>query len=112
MLSPGTLLQNRYCIKRHLARGGMGTVYEAEAIHLGRTPVAVKETFFTSDWLHEQFEREAAMLARLRHAALPKVIDHFTEATGQFLVMEFIPGEDLLDVLERQLKQHGAPFHW
>jgi serine/threonine protein kinase len=112
MLSPGTLLQNRYCIKRHLARGGMGAVYEAEAIHLGRALVAVKETFFTSDWLHEQFEREAAMLARLRHAALPKVIDHFTEATGQFLVMEFIPGDELLDLLEQQLKQHGAPFHW
>jgi serine/threonine protein kinase len=112
MLSPGTLLQNRYRIKRQLAQGGMGAVYEAEAVHLGRALVAVKETFFTEAWLREQFEREAATLARLRHSALPKVTDHFTEDGGQFLVMEFIPGDDLLKLLERQVKQHGAPFHW
>ncbi|MGH9831944.1 MAG: hypothetical protein ACREBD_05915 [Blastocatellia bacterium] len=46
MLSPGTVLQKRYRIKRLLAQGGMGAVYEAEAVHLRNAPVAVKETFF------------------------------------------------------------------
>ena len=112
MLTAGTLLQNRYRIKRKLAEGGMGAVYEAEAVHLGRAQVAVKETFFAEEFLREQFGREAATLARLRHPALPKVTDHFSEGAGQFLVMEFIPGQDLLDLLTEQVKTHGAPFAW
>lgn len=47
MLSPNTLLQNRYRIKRAIAKGGMGMVYEAEATHLDNTTVAVKQTFLT-----------------------------------------------------------------
>ena len=88
MLSPGVILQQRYRIKRLLARGGMGAVYEAEAVHLRNAIVAVKETFFYEDRLslREQFEREAATLARLRHPALPQVKDHFIEGGGQFLV--------------------------
>lgn len=112
MLANGTLLQNRYLIKRPLAQGGMGTVYEAEAIHLGHAPVAVKETFYAQDWLREQFQREASMLARLRHDALPRVSDHFLEGPGQFLVMEFIPGEDLDGILSEKLKNENSPFEW
>ncbi|MBS1787056.1 MAG: protein kinase [Acidobacteria bacterium] len=112
MLANGTLLQNRYLIKRPLAQGGMGAIYEAEAIHLGHAPVAVKETFFVQDWLREQFQREASMLARLRHPALPKVSDHFVEDAGQFLVMEFIPGEDLEKLLESHIEEQGTPFDW
>jgi formylglycine-generating enzyme required for sulfatase activity/serine/threonine protein kinase len=104
MLSNGTLLQQRYRIIRLLARGGMGAVYEAEAVHLGNAPVAVKQTFYSERQriLREQFEREAAMMARLRHPALPKVSDHFVEGGEQFLVMEFIPGADLFALLNER----------
>src|SRR5215475_9780250 len=104
MLANGTLLQGRYRIIRLLARGGMGAVYEAEAVHLGNATVAVKQTFYSEQQriLREQFEREAAMMARLRHPALPKVSDHFVEGGGQFLVMEFIPGADLFALLNRR----------
>ncbi len=86
----------------------MGAVYEAEAVHLGNAQVAVKQTFFNDQQrkLREQFEREAATLARMRHPALPRVSDHFVEGGGQFLVMEFIPGDDLLGLLNRR----GSPF--
>jgi DNA segregation ATPase FtsK/SpoIIIE-like protein len=116
MLSPGKVLQQRYRIKRLLAQGGMGAVYEAEAIHLRNAPVAVKETFFNDfsnekqEKLREQFKREAATLARLRHPALPQVKDHFVEDDGQFLVMDFIPGDDLDTLLEQHLKEKNEPF--
>jgi formylglycine-generating enzyme required for sulfatase activity/serine/threonine protein kinase len=108
MLANGMLLQERYRIIRLLARGGMGAVYEAEAVHLGNAPVAVKQTYYNEQQLalREQFEREAATMARLRHTALPRVSDHFVEAGGQFLVMEFIPGDDLFALLTRR----GRPF--
>jgi serine/threonine protein kinase/formylglycine-generating enzyme required for sulfatase activity len=104
MLANGTLLQERYRIIRLLARGGMGAVYEAEAVHLGNTPVAVKQTYYNEQQrtMREQFEREAVTMARLRHPALPKVSDHFAEGGGQFLVMEFIPGDDLFALLKRR----------
>src|SRR5215475_9018568 len=112
MLSPGIVLQKRYRIKRLLAQGGMGAVYEAEAVHLRNVPVAVKETFFNEDQkkLREQFEREAATLARLHHPALPQVKDHFIEGGGQFLVMDFIDGDDLGNLLDQRLKKKGEPF--
>src|SRR5262245_39634751 len=92
----------------------MGAVYEAEAVHLRNATVAVKETFFSEDRqsLREQFEREAGTLARLRHSALPQVKDHFIEGGGQFLVMDFIEGDDLGALLDRRLKDKGEPFEF
>ena len=79
----------------------MGTVYEAFDKRLD-TIVALKETHFSDEVLSKQFEREARLLARLHHAALPRVIDHFSESGGQFLVMNFIAGEDLSEMLQRR----------
>ena len=105
MLASDTLLQNRYLVVRPIGKGGMGAVYLAKDQRL-RSTVALKETFFEDESMRKAFEREAALLANLRHPALPRVIDHFTEDQGQFLVMEFIPGEDL----EAMLKAKGGAF--
>jgi len=105
MLAPNTLLQNRYLIVRSIGHGGMGAVYLARDERLAHT-VALKETFFTDERLRKAFEREARLLAHLRHPALPKVTDHFDEDGGQFIVMEFISGDDL----EMLLAQRGRPF--
>lgn len=83
----------------------MGAVYEAVDQRLSRT-VALKETLVETDDLRRAFEREAQLLANLRHPVLPKVIDHFREGEGLFLVMEFIQGADLGALLE----QRGGPF--
>ena len=99
MLATGTILQNRYEIIKPIGQGGMGAVYLARDQRLGNT-VALKETFFLDTLLLAAFEREARLLAGLRHAALPKVIDHFGDTDGQFLVMEYIPGEDLQELLQ------------
>ena len=101
MLTPETVLQGRYRIVRQLGQGGMGAVYEAIDQRLDTT-VALKETLFADERLRKQFEREARLLARLHHPALPRVSDHFSEDDGQFLVMQFIPGDDLSEMMTRK----------
>ena len=101
MLTPETVLQGRYRIVRQLGQGGMGAVYEAVDQRLDTT-VALKETLFADERLRKQFEREARLLARLHHPALPRVSDHFSEGDGQFLVMQFIPGDDLSEMMTRK----------
>jgi serine/threonine protein kinase len=100
-LTPGVVLQNRYRIIRWLAKGGFGAVYLAEDVTLQRKCV-VKENLDLGADATEQFEREALILASLHHSNLPKVGDYFRlSGQGQFLVMDYIEGEDLQAMLER-----------
>ncbi len=101
MLAPDTLLQGRYVVIRPLGQGGMGAVYEATDRRFGRT-VAIKQAFYSQNSLGRAFEREARLLNDLRHPALPVVIDYFTEGSGWFLVMDFVPGDDLASRLRAQ----------
>ncbi len=105
MIAPNTLLQNRYLVLNQIGQGGMGAVYIATDQRFGST-VALKETFFTEAGLRKAFEREARLLNHLRHPALPRVSDHFVEDEGQFLVMEYIAGDDLAE----KLKERGGAF--
>ncbi len=105
MLHPGSLIFQRYQIVRLIGRGGMGAVYEAVDRRL-RNTVALKQMLGDAPENAEAFEREAQILAALRHPALPKVIDYFRDGAGRYLVMEFFPGADLAALLAR----HGGPF--
>jgi serine/threonine protein kinase len=100
-LEKGNLLYGRYRIESILGRGGMGSVYQALDENLG-IQVAVKENLFTTEEYARQFRREATILASLRHANLPRVTDHFVIAgQGQYLVMDFIDGEDLRSRIDK-----------
>jgi len=108
----GQILQGRYRILRQLGQGGMGAVYLAEDLRLG-SRCAVKES--TPDpsaspqalaQLRQQFQLEARVLASLNHPNLPKVTDYFSEAGNEYLVMEYVEGEDLANALAR----HGKPL--
>src|SRR5947208_2389719 len=103
MIQPGKVLQQRYRIDKQIGQGGMGAVYVATDERFGST-VAIKETLCMDENFRKAIEREARLLNSLKHAALPRVSDHFLEDEGQFLVMEFIPGEDLNFILERDNK--------
>lgn len=100
MLEAGKILQDRYRIEKQIGQGGMGAVYVAVDRRFGST-VAIKETLFLGENFEKAFEREARLLNSLRHPALPNVRDYFTEEHNQYLVMEFIPGEDLSEKLEK-----------
>lgn len=100
-LEKDTLIHNRYRIVDILGQGGMGSVYRAIDENLG-VSVALKENLFTTDEYARQFRLEAVILANLRHPNLPRVSDHFVMGDqGQYLVMDFIEGEDLRYRMER-----------
>ena len=103
MLEIGTQLQGRYVIEEQIGQGGMGAVYLAVDQKFSVTNrVAIKETFYETPELAEAFEREARLLNSLHHPILPHVSDYFTEGGGSFLVMEYIEGEDLSQILKRE----------
>jgi serine/threonine protein kinase len=100
-LERGTLLHKRYRVVEILGQGGMGSVYRAVDENLG-VDIALKENLFTTDEYARQFRLEAVILANLRHPNLPRVSDHFVVGDqGQYLVMDFIDGEDLRQRMER-----------
>jgi serine/threonine-protein kinase len=79
----------------------MGAIYRAFDINLS-TPVAIKENFLQTPQAINQFKREAFILARLRHPGLPRVIDHFSFEERQYLVMDFIEGHDVWQIIQQQ----------
>lgn len=100
-LENGVLLNNRYRIVNTIASGGMGSIYRANDEILG-IAVAVKENILSNEGYLRQFRREATILANLRHPNLPRVTDHFMiDEQGQYLVMDYIEGCDLRDLIFR-----------
>lgn len=106
MLTPDTILNDRYRIVRLLGKGGMGAIYEAVDRDLSCT-VAIKENLALTGDLQYAFTREAKLLANLKHPALPRVMHHFSLKDGQFLVMEYISGKNLHEIL---LERRNIPF--
>jgi serine/threonine-protein kinase len=106
-IAPGTILRGRYRIVELVGQGGAGAVYRAEDVRLTGRVTAVKEIRpdegsdpAAQKEAQEQFHREASTLARLDHPALPKVSDFFDESGVDFLVMDFVAGPDLRQVVE------------
>ena len=97
----GSLVNKRYRIVEVLGQGGMAAVYRAIDENLG-VEVALKENLFTTEEYARQFRLEATILASLRQPNLPRVSDHFViEQQGQYLVMDYIEGEDLRQRMDR-----------
>jgi serine/threonine protein kinase len=107
ILSPGTILWSRYRILDLVGQGGMGAIYRAEDLRLEGRLCAIKEVTpdaGASKEYQEQaqaaFHREASVLARLDHVNLPKVSDFFLFNGRDYLVMDFVPGQDLREIIE------------
>jgi serine/threonine-protein kinase len=107
LLPIGAILRDRYQITDLIGQGGMGAVYQAEDLRLRGRICAVKEILpeligapGMEEQTHDQFYREASTLARLDHPNLPKVSDYFDQNSRKYLVMDYVPGKDLRQILE------------
>ena len=112
LLAPGTVLRGRYRITSSVGQGGMGAVYRAEDLRLEGRVCAVKEVCPDPDatpgalaQAREQFRREAVTLARLDHPNLPKVSNTFSQGERGYLVMDFVEGQDLRQLVDESRRK-------
>ncbi|WP_083976848.1 protein kinase domain-containing protein [Kitasatospora azatica] len=110
-----SLGNGRYVLQHLLGQGGMASVHLAHDTVLGR-PVAIK-TLHTElgreASFRERFRREAQAVARLQHTNIVTVYDSGEEvasdgATVPYIVMEYVEGQSLRDVLNQAISEHGA----
>ena len=116
MLPPlqiGEVLRDRYKITAYVGQGGMGSIYQAEDLRLEGRQCAIKEVQNdlslapeAQQQARDQFYREASILARLDHTNLPKVSDFFSIGERDYIVMDFVPGRDLKDIMN-EAKQNN-----
>lgn len=106
-IGPDVLLHGRYRVLSEIGKGGFGVVYRARDRQRRNRLVAIKKIDLSP--LSPQqiieatdtFNREVAMLSRLKHQSLPKIVEHFTEKNCWYLVMEYIQGQTLEELLKR-----------
>ncbi|MDP9999208.1 serine/threonine-protein kinase [Pseudarthrobacter sulfonivorans] len=97
----GTLVDNRYAVRSKLARGGMSTVYLATDLRLERD-VALKvlhPNLATDETFLDRLGREAKAAAKLSHPHVVGVLDQGNDGLTAYLVMEYIKGHTLRDVI-------------
>lgn len=114
-LPEGTVLRERYRLSSIVGQGGMGNVYRAEDLRLPGRLCAIKEVTpdphlsgELRDQAQSQFLQEASILAQLDHPNLPKVSDFFTDDGRDYLVMDYVPGKDLKELMDESRAQ-GHP---
>ncbi len=115
LLEPGTILWSRYRLLDLVGQGGMGAIYRAEDLRLEGRLCAIKEVNIDSnapkdyqEQTQAAFHREASILARLDHPNLPKVSDFFFFNGRDYLVMDYVPGQDLREIIEKS--RHKESF--
>ncbi|MFZ2422818.1 MAG: protein kinase, partial [Anaerolineae bacterium] len=102
LLGANAILAGRYRVTRVLGCGGMGAVYLADDLRIAGRQIAVKENLNTLPQAQAQFQTEVNLMAALHHPNLPAVSDQFVAPTGrQYLVMDYIAGETLEDLVMR-----------
>lgn len=117
-LIPGQMIHNRYRVVTLLSPGGMSAVYEVIdttfnlrcALKEMRPYPGTSRTALPQ--LREQFQQEAHLLAELRHPNLPRVTDHFEEDENVYLVMDFIHGKRLDEVIAQKKLPEEQVLKW
>ncbi len=92
----------KYRVFKQLARGGMGAVYTAEHPTLDRTVIIKKLTLRGNADMRERFRREAQIMMDLRNDSIVDVYDHFREGTSYYIVLEYVDGVSLEELIRRE----------
>jgi hypothetical protein len=104
-MSIGAVIDNKYRVDAVIGQGGMGAVFRAWDLRLER-PVAIKVVradLIADPDSRARFRRESQIVARLQHPSIVTVFDYGTLPDGAaYLVMEFVPGEDLRHLMKRE----------
>jgi len=114
-LQPGTLLARRYRILAQIGVGGFGTVYKARDRHRHGKLVAIKEINMAALSSQEKievtdsFNREITLLSRLEHKHLPRVHNQYTDPEHWYIVMDYIEGQTLEELLAHTPKGRLPP---
>jgi eukaryotic-like serine/threonine-protein kinase len=101
-LADGTIVDNRFKIRRRLGAGGMGAVFEAEQLELGRT-VAIKflsDPNMAEDEAFARFQQEAQIISHLLHKNIVAVYAFGQWRNMPYMVMERVDGTSLQDMLK------------
>ena len=107
VLAAGTVVGGRFEIDRLLHRSGMSTVYRARIRGQRRPLVAIKQFAVGTLPPEEQEEalrwlaREAGLLSSLRHPRLPELLAAFSEGDNHYIVMPYLQGETMKELVER-----------
>lgn len=109
MLRKGSIIDNKYEILKKIGQGGMSRVWLAMDTHVNKQ-WAVKEIDKKSDDYRKSVDeqktlREASLMKKLDHPALPRIVDIIDKGDYLYVIMDYIEGESLLDLLNT----HGIP---
>jgi eukaryotic-like serine/threonine-protein kinase len=112
-LKKNEIIRNRYKIRKIIGQGGMGCIYLADDTRLKGRLCALKEVehdLSLGKELHreaqDQFKQEATILGRLDHPNLPKVSDFFSFGNRDYLIMDYVPGDDLRTLMLKAKHQN------
>ena len=99
----GRVVDGRYRVIEVIGRGGMGVVYKVEHVRMGKMAAmkVLHKDLADDPEVVRRFEREAAAVSRLDHPNTVQVFDFGTAGGALYLIMEYVRGQDLAHILDR-----------
>ncbi|HET9980902.1 MAG TPA: protein kinase [Ktedonobacterales bacterium] len=108
-LAPGTIIKNNYRIEKLIGSGGYANVYYATELTFGYER-AIKEVTDPDPGVRLQFQLEARLLIDTKHPGIPRGYYLIDDKDRMYLIMEYVQGKDLEEILNDSLKSRRQPL--
>lgn len=108
-LAPGTIIRNTYRIEKLIGSGGYANVYHATELTFGYER-AIKEVIDPDPGVRMQFQLEARLLIDTKHPNIPRGYYLIDDKGRMYLIMEYVHGKDLEEILNDSLKSRRQPL--